>query len=244
MGLLVTFILGIFLLAGAWAARVLKDGSRIEQMSIAVAFGTMTALVILELIPEALENLEGEQGLLLPVFAVLGIVCLRVLDHFIPDHDHEHGFSHECSEANVIHLGIVSTVAVTLHNIIEGMTVYSMVEHEFKVGILVALGVGIHNIPMGMVIYTTMRKERKGKKTALLALAALSTFIGGILMCCFWSMISEAVVGALIALTLGMIIYIIFFELVPHLMHSPGKGLSVGGALIGAGIIVVSTLLG
>ena len=48
--------------------------------------------------------------------------------------------------------------------------------------------------------------------------------------------------GVLIALTLGMLLYIIIFELVPHLLHSPNKKLSIICALAGMALILVSTL--
>ncbi len=244
MGLLITFLLGMFMIAGAVIAARVKNKELIEQLSIAIAFGTMTALVIIELIPEALENLEGESAVLLPVCVIAGIIILKVLDHFIPEHDHAHGFHHNCSEQNVIHIGVVSTVAITLHNIIEGMAVYSISREGLKLGLLMALGVGIHNIPMGMIIYSTLQKEKRRKKTVLLSLAACSTFLGGIFMKVLWNQISDMVIGLLISLTLGMIVYIILFELIPHLMHGEKKGLSLAGTILGAAVILVSSFFG
>lgn len=244
MGLFITFLLGVFIVAGAFLAARVKNEHLIEQLSIAIAFGTMTALVILELIPEALENLEGESPVILPVCVLLGIAVLKVLDRFIPEHDHAHGFHHDCSEQNVIHIGVVSTIAITLHNIIEGMAVYSISQEGVKLGLLMALGVGLHNIPMGMIIYSTLQKEKRRKKVTLLTLAACSTFLGGVFMKLLWNQISDLVIGVLISLTLGMIAYIILFELLPHLMHTKRKGLSVAGAILGVLVIVVSSFFG
>lgn len=243
MGLCFTFLLGLFMIAGALIARAAKDDGQIEQLSVAVAFGTMTALAVTEIFPEALESLEGRNGMILPVCALLGIVMLKLLDHFIPEHDHAHGFDHHCTQENVIHIGIVSSIAVIIHNMIEGMAVYSMAEESLKVGFLMALGVGLHNIPMGMVIYSTLKKETRKLKTVLFAAAALSTFAGGLLMKLFWFAVDDYVIGVLLSLTLGMIAYIVLFELVPHLMHSKRKGLSLTGALIGVAIILICGLL-
>lgn len=244
MGLLITFFLGLFIIAGAMLARAAKNDGLIEQLSVAVAFGTMTALAAAELLPEALENLEGQNKIVLPACVLLGIVLLKLLDHFIPEHDHVHGFDHNCTEGNVIHIGIVSSVAVIIHNMIEGMAVYSMSEKSVKVGLLVALGVGLHNIPMGMVIYSTLKKEKRSLKTALLSAASLSTFAGGLVMKLLWFIVDDFMIGVLIGLTLGMIVYIVVFELIPHLMHAKRKGLSLAGAIAGAAIIALSSLLG
>lgn len=244
MGLLITFILGIFLLGGAVIARSVKDAHLIEQLSIAIGFGSMAALGALEILPEALEHLEGRSPLILLVCAAAGVALLKLLDHFIPEHDHAHGLDHDCSEANVIHIGVVSSVAIILHNVIEGMAVYSMSQETMKVGALMALGVGLHNIPMGMVIYTTLQKEKRMPKLILLGATTLSTFLGGLLMMLFWGNVSDFVIGILMSLALGMLIYIVFLELLPHMLHGKRKKMSAGGALLGVLIIGVSLLFG
>ena len=55
----------------------------------------------------------------------------------------------------------MSSVAIILHNIIEGMAVYSMAAESLNVGVMIAFGVGLHNIPMGMIIYSTLVKEKR-----------------------------------------------------------------------------------
>lgn len=244
MGLFITFILGVFLLAGAVIARSVKDTKLIEQLSISVGFGSMLALGIMEILPEALENLEGGSIYVLPVCLIVGIAVLKILDHFIPEHDHAHGLDHDCSEENVVHIGVVSSVAVILHNIIEGMAVYSMARDSVRVGLLMALGVGLHNIPMGMVIYTTLQKEKRTPKLILLGLTTLSTFLGGLLMKFFWGNVSDYAIGVLMSLALGMLIYIVFLELLPHILHGKKKKLSAMGAVVGVGIICISLIFG
>lgn len=242
MALLITFLLGIFIIAGAAIARSTKDSGLIEQLSISIAFGTMSALAVLELLPEAREHMESGSIVILILCVLAGVAMLKLLDHFIPDHDNAHGFDHECTTENVIHIGIMSSVAIILHNIIEGMAVFSMAEKSVSVGLLIALGVGLHNIPMGMVIYSTLSREKRSRKLAFLLAAALSTFAGGVIMKLLWFMINDFVIGILIALTLGMIIYIVVFELLVHLMHAKHKLLSLAGAAAGVAIIIISGL--
>lgn len=244
MGLFITFILGVFILAGAVIARSVKDTKLIEQLSISIGFGSMLALGIMEILPESLEHLEGKSIVTLPVCLITGVALLKLLDHFIPEHDHAHGLDHDCSEANVVHIGVVSSVAIILHNIIEGMAVYSMSQENLKVGLLMALGVGLHNIPMGMVIYTTLLKEKRTPKLILLGLTTLSTFFGGIAMMLCWGNVSDYVIGILMSLALGMLVYIVFLELLPHMLHGKNKKLSALGALVGIGIIGISILFG
>ena len=241
MGLLITFVLGLFILIGVFLVKISKNTKLIENLSISVALGCMISLAISDLFPEIYETFSNKIYLI-TIFVVIGVLILKLRDIFIPEHDHEHGLSHECTEENLLHIGIVSTIAIVLHNIIEGMAVYSITTESVKVGLLMALGVGLHNIPMGMVIYSTLKKEDKKKRILMILLSTISTFIGGLLMALISSLISDFVIGILLCLTLGMIIYIVFFELLPHVLHSKNKILSIIGILIGILIIVISSM--
>lgn len=242
MGLLITLILGIFFILGFVLVKLGKNTKKVEILSISIALGTMVCLIIFDLVPEMIEHLEGLSIFLAILLVILGIVCLKVLDLFVPDHDHEHGHEHNCTDDNLLHIGIVSLVAIVLHNVIEGMAVYSLAIEDVRTGLLVALGVGLHNIPMGMVIGSTLEHESKSKQIVLISIAALSTFLGGVIMALVNSLISDFVIGVLICITVGMIIYIVVFELIPHILHSKDKKLSIIGILIGIGVILLSTL--
>lgn len=248
MGLLITFILGIFILFGALIIKLSKNKKIVEQLSVSIALGTMTSLVCIELIPEVFETFKSDNFvktiLIILLFISLGILILKILDRFIPDHDSEHSLNHNCSDENLMHIGIVSSVAIILHNIIEGMAVYSVTSESLKLGILVGLGVGLHNIPMGMIISSTLssKKNDNKKNITILLLVSISTFLGGLLMMLISSVLNEFVIGILICITLGMLIYIILFELIPHLLHNKNKLLSVFGIIIGVLIIMISSM--
>lgn len=245
MGLLITFLLGLFILLGAALTHITKNHRLVEDFSIALALGTMVTLAITDLIPEAVEHLEGTNTIVvLLVCVAAGIVLLKVLDRFIPDHDSDHSVNHECTEENAAHIGIITTIAVTLHNLIEGMAVYSVATESLETGLLTALGVGLHNIPMGIIIASTLESEARGKRIAFLAAASLSTFVGGVIMASAWGFINDLAIGVLISITLGMIAYIVFFELLPHIVHRRRWVLSAVGIAIGVAIVFSSALLG
>ena len=241
MGVLITFLLGLFILFGILVIKITDNSEKIEQLSIAIALGTMSCLIVFDLMQEVLEYFNNNYIMII-IFVFVGILLLKLLDIFIPEHDGEHSLSHHCSEENLIHIGIVSSIAIILHNIIEGMAVYNISLDDTKLALLVSIGVGLHNIPMGMIIYSTLEKEKKNKKILLISLVTLSTLIGGILMKFISSIISETLVGILICITVGMLLYIIIFELVPHLLHSKNKIISFIGIIIGIFIIFISSL--
>lgn len=242
MGLVITFLLGLFFIVGSLFTKFSKNTKAIENISISVALGTMTSLIIFDLFPEMLEHMKGISIIWVVLLVLSGVGILKILDFFVPEHDHEHGLHHDCSEENLIHIGIVSLIAIVLHNIIEGMAVYSISIDSFKTAMFVALGVGLHNIPMGMIISSTMEHEPKRYKIIALLLATFSTFIGGLIMSFISSIISDFAIGVLICITLGMILYIVIFELIPHILHGNNKKLSLIGIVFGVAIVLISSL--
>lgn len=242
MGLLFTFILGLFFIIGGVVVK-LSNSKTIENLSVSIALGTMATLIVLDLVPEVVEHMRGISFVWILLLIVLGIIILKILDIFIPEHDHEHSLNHKCSKENLIHIGIISLVAIVLHNIIEGMAVYSLTSESLKTGLLITLGVGLHNIPMGMIITSTLEDEKKNKRIIAYLLAILSTFIGGLIMLLVSSLITDFIIGVLICITLGMIFYIVIFELLPHVLHSKNKKESLIGIIIGIVIIIISSII-
>lgn len=242
MGLFMTFVLGLFFLIGIVVIKLASDKERIEHLSIALAFGSMTALVFLDLLPELCESFASEHYLVVILSVLAGILGLKILDAFIPDHDGDLKEGHADKEHNMVHIGIISAIAIVLHNAVEGMSVYSITFESLRQGALLSLGVGLHNIPMGMLIYATLEKESRTKRYIVLAMASFSTFLGGVLMALIRPFLSEFVIGILISIALGMILYILIFELIPYLLRQKKWKLSLLGAISGVLIIFVSLL--
>ena len=57
LGLLVTLLLGIFILLGALIAFFIKKKEKVVDFSLGLAFGVITMLVITDLLPEIIEEL-------------------------------------------------------------------------------------------------------------------------------------------------------------------------------------------
>lgn len=249
MGLVVTFVLGIFVLAGAAVAGLAKDGRRIRDISVAVALGAMAMLLVDDLVPEALEE-SGELGWPLALLAVAaGILVLVALDRFLPEEHHGRAGQHHGSDGAVdhfdsgLHISIATTIALIVHNVVEGMSVYSLASQSLAMSVVLGFGVGLHNVPMGMIVYSGLRYESTARKTVVLALAALSTFFGGLVMFALSSAVDGRVVSFMVCLTIGLLLYIICFELVPHVLHAPHKGTSALCILLGVLAVAASGFL-
>ena len=250
MELLFTLLVGLFTVLGTFLIFFTKNNKNFINFSISMAFGVMVMLGLLELLPESYEIVSEYINfpfniIVIIIGIIIGIEILKILEHFVPDHGHDHVHDKE-HKKNLYHIGIISSVALVLHNIIEGITLYNTLEASFKAGILMCIGIGLHNIPIGMVIASTFYKKNKNKlKTLLISIfISLSTFLGGIIALILKGITpNEFIEGVLLSVTLGMIIYITVFELLKQMKEIKNKKIRYGGILIGIIILLVSILL-
>ena len=250
MKLFITLLVGLFTVVGSLLVFLSKNNKKFIHFSICLAFGVMCALGVLELLPESYEliteNINKPYNvLMLALCVVVGFMLLKTLDNFVPDHDHDHKHDRE-HKLNLFHIGIISSVALILHNIIEGITLYSTLVVSMSSGVMMSLAIGIHNIPLGMVIASTFYKKTNSKlKTVLIStIISLSTFVGGFLAYVGSGYVmSELLEGILLAVTLGMLIYITLCELLAQIKEIKNKGFSVGVIILGIIVMLISLAL-
>lgn len=244
IGLVLTLVLGLFIIIGAFLMHIFENKERFLVISLSMAFGVMVSLIFLELLPESFEIFNEKYSSIISIamiliFSIIGFLTLKILDKFIPDHEDD-------DEANLIHVGIVSSIAIILHNIIEGMAIYNTFNTSINLGILLSIGVGLHNIPLGMVLSSTFYKSLSNKKKSnvIIFLISTSTFVGGLIMCIFNNVFkNEFIIGLLLSITVGMLVYINIIEILPKLIKSKDKKMIITSIIVGILILFVSVFL-
>ena len=247
LGLITTLLLGLFIIIGALIAFRIKKKERVVDFSLGLAFGVIVMLILTHMLPETIELLGLKYIFIFLIFTILGYMILRLLDNFIPDHDDDgKGMDKEELKENLIHIGVITSVALVLHNIIEGMAVYSTVLSDASLGLAVTLGIGFHNIPLGMVIAGTFYQSNENIYKSILSilLVSLSTFAGGLVMFFLGlSSISPIISGILLSVTLGMLIFISMTELLPRIKNTKNKKVTYLGITIGVIIQLIALFI-
>lgn len=246
IGLLTTVLLGIFILLGAGISLLINKKDKIIDFSIGLAFGVITTLIITDLLPEIFEGLGLKNIYVFIICTTVGFFLLRLLDSFIPDHHEHNHMNKKENTANLTHIGIMTTLALFLHNIIEGMAVYSTALSDSSLALSLAIGVGFHNVPLGMVIASSFYHSSKDKLRTIISviLASISTFCGGLIMYCFkFANINELFLGGILSITLGMLLFIVIDELYPRIKDTKQKKSTYTGMCIGIVILLLSMLI-
>ena len=139
---------------------------------------------------------------------------------------------------------LMTVLALVIHNIVEGMTIYALSAADLRQGAIYALGVGLHNIPMGMLVYSTLRHEKSSVKLVAFGGALLSTVLGGLVMMVLSPVVTDQVMGMLTCVALGMILYIAIAELLPHSLKVRPAWVPVSGTIVGVAVVWLATMLG
>ena len=122
LGLILTLLVGLFILLGNVFASKFKNNKRFTDFSISLAFGVIIALILFEILPEAYEVLRGELSLFRTILCIIilvliGIFLLKILDSFIPHHEHEAHHTHKhknekCHNNHLNHIGLISASVI------------------------------------------------------------------------------------------------------------------------------------
>ena len=225
--------------------------SDLIQRSLAgFAAGVMVAASIWSLLIPAIEQSESMGKLsFLPAFIGFwsGVLFLLLLDRLIP---HLHVGS-EQAEGPKSKLGrtTMMVLAVTLHNIPEGMAV-GVVYAGFLSGntqitaasaLALSLGIAIQNFPEGAIISMPLRAEGEKKSKAFLGgvISGVVEPIGAVLTIVAAQFVIPAL-PYLLSFAAGAMLYVVVEELIPEM--SQGRHSNLGTVFFAVGFSVMMVL--
>ena len=226
-----------------------KMNKMIEKLLLGFASGVMIAASIWSLILPAIEMSE-EQGKIawLPatIGFMFGIVFLLVLDSLIP-HLHLHNEKPEGVKAKLKKTTML-VLAVTLHNIPEGMAVGVTFAGALigNAGITMAgafalaIGIAIQNFPEGAIISMPLKAEGVSKPKAFIlgTLSGIGEPIGAIITI----LLTKSVVPILpyvLAFAAGAMIYVVVEELIPESQDGEHSNIGTIGVAIGFVVMMI-----
>ena len=249
LGILIPFI-GTTL--GAACVLFMKKTLRKQVQNALAGFaaGVMVAASIWSLLIPAIEQSENMGALSFFPAVVgfwIGVLFLLTLDHLIP---HLHVGS-EQSEGPKSKLGrtTMMVLAVTLHNIPEGMAVGVMYA-GFLAGhtqitaasaLALSLGIAIQNFPEGAIISLPLRSEGESKGKAFLGgvLSGVVEPVGAVLTIIAAQLIIPAL-PYLLSFAAGAMLYVVVEELIPEM--SQGEHSNIGTVFFAVGFSLMMVL--
>lgn len=221
--LILSFLAGISTVLGACIVFISKQNNkRMIAFSLGFSGGVMVCVSFTDLFPFAETTLVKHYGsiygvILSIVYMLSGVIFAALIDNFIPHESHV-GLSGGCSNGKLFRVGLVSMIAITLHNFPEGIATFMSGYQNTALGISISLAIAMHNIPEGiavaMPIYYSTGNRSKALRYTLYS--GLSEPVGALLAFLILKpFISEVLLGLIFAFVMGIMLYICFEELIP-----------------------------
>ena len=221
-----------------------------QRIFLGFAAGVMIAASVWSLLIPAMEQCASMGKLAFLPAAVgflVGIFFLLGLDHLIP-HLHMNSSEAEGPKSKLKKTTML-VLAVTLHNIPEGMAVGVVyagwasgnMSISAAAALALSVGIAIQNFPEGAIISMPLRAEGMGKGKAFLygTLSGVVEPIGAVLTVLAAGLVLP-ILPYLLSFAAGAMIYVVVEELIPEMSEAPHS--NVGTIFYAVGFVLMMTL--
>ena len=226
-----------------------KMNTKVQKLLLGFASGVMIAASIWSLITPSIEMAE-EQGIVswIPdaIGFLFGIIFLLVLDSIIP-HLHLNSKKPEGIKAKLKNTTMM-VLAVTLHNIPEGMAVGVVFAGVLAQNTTITLagafalsiGIAIQNFPEGAIISMPLKNEGMSKPKAFFygTLSGIVEPIGAIITILLTGIVTP-ILPYLLSFAAGAMIYVVVEELIPESQVGEHSNIGTIGVAIGFVIMMI-----
>ncbi|MDE5539083.1 MAG: ZIP family metal transporter [Bacilli bacterium] len=220
---------------------------KFEKLLLGFASGVMIAASVWSLLIPAIElaSSEGKTPWVAPALGFCtGILTLLLLDKLINYLNNRKSKAIETRRKKTTML----VLAVTLHNIPEGMAV-GVVFAGLLAGnagitiasaLALAIGIGIQNFPEGAIISMPLKSDGASKLKAFICgmLSGIVEPIGAIITILLTSLVIP-ILPFILAFAAGAMIYVVVEELVPEFQEMPKTDFGVVGVAMGFAIMMI-----
>ena len=221
----------------------------VQRALTGFAAGVMVAASVWSLLIPAIEQSVGMGKFAFGPAVVgfyVGMLFLLLLDHVIP-HLHQNSSEAEGPESQLARTTMM-VLAVTLHNIPEGMAVgvvyagYLSGQAQITAAgaLALSLGIAIQNFPEGAIISMPLHAEGMGKGRAFAdgVLSGVVEPIGAVLTVLAARMIVPAL-PYLLSFAAGAMLYVVVEELIPEMSQGRHSNIGTICFALGFGLMMV-----
>lgn len=222
---------------------------KIEKLLLGFAAGVMIAASIWSLLIPAIEMAESQNKIAwIPAVIgfLLGILFLLILDSLIP-HLHLETNKPEGMRTKLKNSTML-VLAVTLHNIPEGMAVgvtfagaiIGNAGITMAGALALAIGIAIQNFPEGAIISMPLKSEGMSKTKAFIygTLSGIVEPIGAVITILLINTVIP-ILPYLLAFAAGAMLYVVVEELIPESQAGEHSNIGTIGVAIGFAIMMI-----
>eukprot|EP00928_Gymnodinium_smaydae_P052220 TRINITY_DN3600_c0_g1_i4.p1 TRINITY_DN3600_c0_g1~~TRINITY_DN3600_c0_g1_i4.p1 ORF type:complete len:305 (+),score=59.03 TRINITY_DN3600_c0_g1_i4:58-972(+) len=153
------------------------------------------------------------------------------------------------TDSKIYQMGMKAALAVSLHNIPEGLAGWIATYADGRSGMNICFGLILHNIPEGLCIAAPVYHATRSrcKAFAWAAVAALAEFAGGVIaavmVAASGTQEPQTLYGVLFGFVDGLVVAVVVLEFIPHVVELDPKGLLWPPSFILGAAVIAATLL-
>lgn len=228
------------------------------SISLGFSAGVMIYVSMIEILTKATDELTISFGAKMGTFWALiaffgGMLLIAIIDKLIPQAQNphtviapEHASQALHSKTKLMRTGVLTAVAITIHNFPEGLATFVSALQEPKLAIPIVFAIALHNIPEGIAVSVPIYYATGSRKKAFwFSLASgLSEPVGAIIgYLILMPYMNATVNGILFAIVAGIMVFISFDELLPAAREYGEHHLSIYGLVAGMAVMAASLWL-
>ncbi len=237
-----------------------KTNTKFLSVSLGFSAGVMIYVSMIEIFAKAQDSLTGVYGEKIGnVYTILGffggMFLIAIIDKLIPEFENPHEI-HKVEDVEsqvemakkkkLLKMGIVSAIAIAIHNFPEGLATFTAAITDPTLGIAIAFAIAIHNIPEGIAVSIPLYYATGSKKKAFWysLLSGLAEPVGAIIgFAILMPYLNDTVFGLLFASVAGIMVFISLDELLPTAREYGEPHSAIYGLIAGMIVMAVSLIL-
>ena len=237
--LLIVTIASFFSLAGTMLGAsigviIRRPSRKIIGIINGLASGLMLSIVMLDLIPESISKINFSNSIL---FLIIGVFIIMLIDMLS-------GERKMFSDGH-IKAAFMAAIGLMIHNFPEGIIMGAGFLANESLGIKMSLLIAIHDIPEGIAVAAPLMAS-KVKVSKILSYAFITAFptVVGAWLGVYIGNISDVVLGECLGVASGIMLYVIFGQMIPEALKL-WKGKSVTFSILFGvilGIVITNVL--
>ncbi len=229
---LMTTLAGISTLLGSILIFIKANEDKLLTSSLAFAAGVMITVSFTDLIPSSINKI----GEYCPFTATICLCLIGINVGVLFSNFIEKKIEKKDNSSSLYKVGIISMLAIILHNIPEGIATYISCKNDFSLGLKLTIAIALHNIPEGISISIPIYYATRSKKKALLYtfISGFSEVVGAIISFLFLGGLeNDLFMGFLYSMIAGIMISISIKELIPESLNYNLKSKTIIYFIIG-----------
>lgn len=241
--IIAAFVISLISFVGVFTLGLKKNFlNKIVFILVSFSVGSLLAGAFIHLIPESFENLGF--GLTVPLLILLGILIFFALEKFV----HWRHCHIQTSAEHKHPVGMMNLVGDAFHNLTDGLLIGASFMVDVHLGLVTSVAVILHEIPQEMGDFGILLHAGYSRRKALMFnfLIGLFSVLGVLLVWVLGSWV-EGLALWLVPITAGGFVYIAGSDLVPELHKEcmPSKSLlQFIVILVGIAVMVGLTYVG